>query len=94
MVSMNRNEEGLIQFGNTVLTEASSNILEPKILKGDLILTDTKKKDLKEKDIITYFTKKNNNLEISTNEIAAITKDVNGITIYSLKKRRWNHRKY
>lgn len=86
VVSMNRNEEGLIQFGNTVLTEASSNILEPKILKGDLILTDTKKKDLKEKDIITYFTKKNNNLEISTNEIVAITKDVNGITIYSLKK--------
>lgn len=86
VVSMNRNEEGLIQFGNTILTEASSNVLEPKILAGDLILVDANKENLKEKDIITYFTKVNNNLEICTNEIAAITKDVNRVTIYSLKK--------
>lgn len=86
VVSMNRNEDGLIQFGNIVLTEASSNVLEPEILKGDLVLANIKKKEFKEKDVITYFTKDDNNLEISTNEIAAITKDVNGITIYSLKK--------
>ena len=58
VVSMNRNEEGLIQFGNTVLTEASSNILEPKILKGDLILKKKKKKRFKRKRYYYIFYKK------------------------------------
>ena len=86
VVSMSRNELGLIQLGNIILAEAESNVLEPEIVTGDLVLVNTEKKEVKEKDIITYFTLENQKSEIRTNQIAAITKDVNGITIYSLKK--------
>ena len=86
VVSMNRNEQGLIQFGNTILVEVESNVLEPKLVIGDLVLVNSKEQKVKEKDIITYFTLENQKSEIRTNEIAAITKDVNGVTIYSLKK--------
>lgn len=86
VVSMSRNELGLIQLGNIILAEAESNVLESKIVTGDLILVNAEKKEVKEKDIITYFTLENQKSEIRTNQIAAITKDVNGVTIYSLKK--------
>ena len=86
VVSMNRNEQGLIQFGNTILVEVESNVLEPKLVIGDLVLVNSKEQKVKEKDIITYFTLENQKSEIRTNEIAAITEDVNGVTIYSLKK--------
>ena len=86
VVSMNRNEQGLIQFGNTILVEVESNVLEPKLVIGDLVLVNSKEQKVKEKDIITYFALENQKSEIRTNEIAAITEDVNGVTIYSLKK--------
>ena len=59
MVSMNRNEQGLIQFGNTILVEVESNVLEPKLVIGDLVLVNSKEQKVKEKDIIKQIPEKN-----------------------------------
>ena len=54
--STSRNSEGLIQFGNTIVVEVESNVLEPKIVKGDLVLVNVNDKKVEEKDIISYIT--------------------------------------
>lgn len=84
--STSRNSEGLIQFGNTIVVEVESNVLEPKIVKGDLVLVNENDKKVEEKDIISYITLEEGQTVIRTNEIAAITEDVNEVKIYSLKK--------
>ena len=84
--STSRNKEGLIQFGNTIVVEVESNVLEPKIVKGDLVLVNANNKKVKEKDIISYITLEEGQTVIRTNEIAAITEDVDEVKIYSLKK--------
>lgn len=86
IISMNYNDQGIIEFGNTALIEVDSNVLEPKIVKGDLVIINTKNKNVKEKDIISYITLENKIPIIQTNTIAAITEDANKEKIYSLKK--------
>ena len=48
IISMNYNDQGIIEFGNTALIEVDSNVLEPKIVKGDLVIINTKNKNVKE----------------------------------------------
>ena len=60
--------------------------LEPKTVKGDLVISDKTDKDVKLKDIISYVTLQNGTTIIRTNKIVAITKDKNQKNIYSLKK--------
>lgn len=79
-------ETGVIEIGNYVLVEVESNILEPKTVKGDLVISDKTDKDVKLKDIISYVTLQNGTTIIRTNKIVAITKDKNQKKIYSLKK--------
>lgn len=86
ILSANYNEYGLIQFGNTALVEVESNVLEPKIVTGDLVLINTKEKTVKEKDIISYITLEQGETTIRINKITAITTDINDEKIYSLTK--------
>ncbi len=86
ILSANYNEYGLIQFGNTALVEVEDNLLEPKIVTGDLVLINTKNKKVKEKDIISYVTLEQGAPAIRTNKITAITTDVNNEKIYSLTR--------
>ena len=53
-LSNNITETGVIELGNHVLVEVESNILEPKTVKGDLVIADKTEKKVKEKDIISY----------------------------------------
>ena len=52
-LSNNITETGVIELGNHVLVEVESNILEPKTVKGDLVIADKTEKKVKEKDIIS-----------------------------------------
>lgn len=79
-------ETGVIEIGNYALVEVESNILEPKTVKGDLVISDKTDKDVKLKDIISYVTLEKGTTIIRTNKIVAITKDRNKKNIYSLKK--------
>lgn len=79
-------ETGVIEFGNNVLIEVESNILEPTTVKGDLVIADKSDKKVKAKDIISYVTLEDGNTIIRTNKVVAITKDSNGKNIYSLKR--------
>ena len=81
ILSNHTTETGIIEIGNYALVEVESNILEPKTVKGDLVISDKTDKDVKLKDIISYVTS-----IIRTNKIVAITKDKNQKNIYSLKK--------
>ena len=58
-LSNNITETGVIELGNHVLVEVESNILEPKTVKGDLVIADKTEKKVKEKDIISYITLEN-----------------------------------
>ena len=85
-LSNNITETGVIELGNHVLVEVESNILEPKTVKGDLVIADKTEKNVKEKDIISYITLENGATVLRTNQIAAVTKDSLGKKIYSLKR--------
>ena len=85
ILSANRNEQGIIQLGNTALIEIKNEVLEPKIVPGDLVLVDITKTSPKEKEIISYFTLKNGKSTINTNKIVGVVTDINNETIYSLK---------
>lgn len=85
ILSNSKNSQGLIQFGNTALVKVETDMLEPKIVTGDLVLADTKEKNIKEKDIISYITLINDKTSIQTNEVAAMTTSDNK-KIYSLKR--------
>ena len=74
-LSNNITETGVIELGNHVLVEVESNILEPKTVKGDLVIADKTEKKVKEKDIISYITLENGATVLRTNQIAAVTKD-------------------
>ena len=78
ILSNSKNRQGLIQFGNTVLVKVDSDTA-----KG--INADTKEKNIKEKDIISYITLLNDKTFIQTNEVAAMTTS-NNQKIYSLKR--------
>ena len=86
ILSNHTTETGIIEIGNYALVEVESNILEPKTVKGDLVISDKTDKDVKLKDIISYATLQNGTTIIRTNKIVAITKDKNQKNIYSLKK--------
>lgn len=79
-------ETGVIEFGNTVIVEVESNVLKPKIVKGDLVISKKTETELKEKDIISYVTLEEGKTTIRTNKIVAITEDNQEKKIYSLKK--------
>ena len=85
ILSTNRNEQGIIQLGNTALIEIKNEALEPKIVSGDLVLVNTTEISPKENDIISYFSLENGNSIINTNKIVGIVTDVNNEKIYSLK---------
>lgn len=85
LLSANRNEQGIIQLGNTALVEIKNEVLKPKIVSGDLVLVNTAETSPKENDIISYFTLENGNSIINTNKIVGIVTDVNNEKIYSLK---------
>ena len=55
-LSNNITETGVIELGNHVLVEVESNILEPKTVKGDLVIADKTENKVKDKDIISYIT--------------------------------------
>lgn len=80
-----KTETGVIQFSKIGLVKAQSNVLAPKIANGDLVIFNIKTKNLKKGDIITYITIKNNKAFIETNQVVAITQDINNKNIYSLK---------
>lgn len=86
ILSNHTTKTGIIEIGNYALVEVESNILEPKTVKGDLVISDKTDKDVKLKDIISYVTLQNGTTIIRTNKIVAITKDKNQKNIYSLKK--------
>ena len=79
ILSNHTTETGIIEIGNYALVEVESNILEPKTVKGDLVISDKTDKDVK-------LTLQNGTTIIRTNKIVAITKDKNQKNIYSLKK--------
>lgn len=86
ILSSYRTETGIIELGDTVLVEVETNLLKPKIIKGDLVISDKAKKNVKVNDIISYITLENGKAKIRTNKIVAITKDNSSQKIYSLKK--------
>lgn len=85
-ISTHITEIGVIEFGKYALIEVESNILKPKTVKGDLVISDKTDKENKVKDIISYVTLENGNSVIRTNQIVAITKDNSNKNIYSLKR--------
>lgn len=85
--SINRNDLGIIEFNNTALVEVKNTLLEPQISKGSLVLVNTQEKEVEKKDIIAYITLDGTIPSINTNEIVAITEDVNNEKIYSLTRK-------
>ena len=46
ILSNHTTETGIIEIGNYALVEVESNILEPKTVKGDLVISDKSDKDV------------------------------------------------
>ncbi len=86
IISNHISETGVIEIGNSILVPVENNILKPKTIKGDLVISKKSKKQVKKNDIISYATLEQGNMAIRTNKIVAIAKDSKGKNIYSLKK--------
>ena len=87
VLNNHKTETGIIKFSKVGLATATTNVLAPKIATGDLVIINTEIKQLSKGNIITYITKRNGKTLVETNQIVAITQDVNNKNIYSLKNK-------